>query len=55
MHKFLPAGIALAMAAPLAAFADTPSDIASLRQEIAAIRAAYEARLQSLEQRLKAA
>jgi hypothetical protein len=55
MHKFLPAGIALAMAAPLAAFADTPSDIASLRQEIEAIRAAYETRLLSLEQRLKAA
>ncbi len=55
MHKFLPAGIALALAAPLAAFADPPSDIASLRQEIGAIRAAYEARLQSLEQRLKAA
>jgi hypothetical protein len=55
MHKFLPAGIALAMAAPLVALADTPSDIATLRQEIEAIRATYEARLQSLEQRLKAA
>lgn len=55
MYKFLPAGIALAMAAPLVALADTPSDIANLRQEIDAIRAAYEARLQSLEQRLKAA
>jgi hypothetical protein len=55
MHKFLPAGIALALAAPFAALADTPSDIATLRQEIDAMRAAYEARLQSLEQRLKAA
>ena len=55
MHKFLPAGIALAMAAPLMALADTPSEIAALRQEIEAIRAAYEGRLQSLEQRLKAA
>ncbi len=55
MLKFLPAGLALAMAAPLVALADTPSDIAALRQEIDAIRAAYEARLQSLEQRLKAA
>lgn len=55
MLKFLPAGLALAMAAPLVALADTPSDIAALRQEVDAIRAAYEARLQSLEQRLKAA
>jgi hypothetical protein len=55
MLKFLPAGLALAMAAPLVALADTPSDIAALRQEIDAIRAAYEARLQSLEQRLKVA
>jgi hypothetical protein len=55
MHKFLPAGLALALAAPSVALADTPSDIATLRQEVDAIRAAYEARLQSLEQRLKAA
>ena len=55
MHKFLPASLALALAAPLSALADTPSDIQALRQEIEAIRAAYEARLQSLEQRLKAA
>jgi Putative beta-barrel porin-2, OmpL-like. bbp2 len=55
MHKLWPAGIALAMAAPLAALADTASDIALLRQEIAAIRAAYEARLRTLEQRLEAA
>ncbi|MEO8280550.1 MAG: hypothetical protein ABI564_12720 [Ideonella sp.] len=55
MFKLLPAGIALAMAAPLSAFAENPSDIASLRQEIEAMRAAYEARMQSLEQRLQAA
>jgi hypothetical protein len=55
MSKFLPAGLALAMAVPVAAYADTPADIASLRSEIAAIRAAYEARLRSLEQRLQAA
>ena len=55
MSRFLPAGLALAMAAPFAAHADTPADIAALRKEIEAIRSAYEARLQSLEQRLQAA
>jgi hypothetical protein len=55
MHKFLPASMAFALAAPLAAFADPASDIASLRQEIEAIRSTYEARLQALELRLKAA
>jgi hypothetical protein len=55
MHKYIPAGIALALAAPLVALADTPSDIAALHQEIAAIRAVCEGRLQSLEQRLQAA
>jgi hypothetical protein len=55
MHKLLPAGIALAMATPLSALADTAADINTLRQEIETIRATYEARLQSLEQRLRAA
>lgn len=55
MNQCLLAGFALAVAAPSLALADTPSDIAALRQEIDAIRAAYEVRLQSLEQRLKAA
>ena len=55
MSRFLPAGLALAMAAPFAAHADTPADIAALRKEIEAIRSAYESRLQSLEQRLQAA
>jgi len=55
MHKLLPAGLALALAAPFGSFADTPADIAALRQEIESIRTAYEARLQSLEARLKAA
>jgi hypothetical protein len=55
MHNFLPAGIALAMATPLVAFAETSSDIASLRQEISSIRTTYEQRLRSLEQRLEAA
>jgi hypothetical protein len=55
VHKLLPASLALALAAPFGAMADTPSDIKALRQEIEAMRAAYEARLQALEQRLQAA
>jgi hypothetical protein len=55
MHKLLPASLALALAAPWGARADTAPDIAAIRQEIDAMRAAYEARLQALEQRLKAA
>jgi hypothetical protein len=55
MYKLLPASVALALAAPLGALADTPSDIQALRQEIEAIRADYEARLKALEERLKAA
>lgn len=55
MNKTFLASIALALAAPLGAMADTPSDISALRQEIEAMRAAYEARLQALEQRLKVA
>ena len=55
MHKILPASLALALAMPIGAMADTPSDISALRQEIDALRASYEARLQALEQRVKAA
>ncbi|MCZ7560826.1 MAG: hypothetical protein M5U30_12780 [Burkholderiaceae bacterium] len=55
MHKLLRASIALALAAPLGAMADTPSEIRALRQELEAMRSAYEARLQAMEQRLKAA
>ncbi len=56
MHKSLWAGLACALALPLLAHADAaPADIAALRQEIEAIRATYEARLQSLEQRLQRA
>ena len=55
MHKLLPAGLALALATPFAALADTASDIKALRAEIEAMRASYEARLQTMEQRLKAA
>jgi hypothetical protein len=55
MHPSIPAGLALALSAPLAALAQSPSEIESLRQEIAAMRASYEQRLQALEQKLKAA
>ena len=55
MHKLLPASLALALAAPFGAMADTTSELKALRSEIEAMRAAYEARLQALEQRLKAA
>ena len=54
MHRLLPASLALALAAPLGAMADTTSELKALRSEIEAMRAAYEARLQALEQRLKA-
>ena len=55
MYKFFPASLALALAAPFGAMADTASDIQSLRQEMEAMRAAYEVRLQALEQRVKLA
>jgi hypothetical protein len=59
MYKFMPASIALALAAPFHVSAQTPlttpSDLQGLRQEVEAMRAAYEARLQLLEQRLKSA
>jgi hypothetical protein len=55
MRILLSAGLAIAMAAPVGARADTASDIKSLREEMAAMRAAYEQRLQALEQRLKTA
>jgi len=55
MHKLLRASLALALAAPFGALADTPSEIESLRREIETMRADYEARLQALERRLRAA
>jgi hypothetical protein len=55
MRKLFPAGIALALAAPLGAMADTTTDVQALRREFEAARADYEARLRALEQRLKAA
>jgi hypothetical protein len=51
----LSASIALALATPFTALADTASEIKALRQEMDAMRAAYEARLQALEQRLQKA
>ena len=51
MSKLLPASIALALAAPLGAWASADTDTEALRREIEAIRSAYEARLQALEQR----
>jgi len=65
VHKLIAASLALALASPLLARADSAapaatthiaaSDLAALRQEIATLRASYEARLQSLEQRLQQA
>src|SRR5450759_557596 len=59
MPKLLSASLLLALAAPLSASAatplNTPSEIQLLRREIESMRAAYEARLQALEQRLVAA
>src|SRR5947207_4855516 len=55
MHKLFAASLALALAAPIGAMADTSSDIQALRHELEAMRADYQARLQALEQRLKAA
>ena len=55
MHKLVPAAFALALLVPAGAFADTPSDLAALRQEMDAMRADYEARMQALEQRLRRA
>lgn len=58
MQKLLPAGLALALVAPWSAHAQstpTAAELKALRDEIATLRGAYEARLQSLEARLKAA
>ena len=59
MQKLFTASLALALVAPLGAFADTASstvaEIQLLRSEIEAMRASYEARLKAMEQRLAAA
>ena len=55
MHPSMAAGLALALAAPVAALAQPNPEVETLRKEIEAIRTTYEQRLQALEQRLKAA
>lgn len=56
MNQLYRASLALAFVVPLAAMAESsPSDVEALRREINAMRADYEARLQALEQRVKAA
>ena len=55
MNTLLSASLALALAAPFGARADTAAEVGALRLEIDAMRAAYEARLQALEQRLQKA
>ncbi len=63
MKFFIPVSLALALAAPLGTLAASPqppkainpADVQSLHQEIASMRADYEARLKALEQRLMAA
>lgn len=53
MHPLIPAGLALAMGAPMVALAQPNPEVESLRKEIEAMRSAYEQRLQALEQRLQ--
>jgi hypothetical protein len=55
MQKIFRASLVLALAAPLAALADTPAEVQALRREFEAVRADYEARLRALEQRVQAA
>ena len=59
MKYFFPVSLMLALGAPLSVAAqtqpDTPTEIQQLKQELAAMRAAYEARMKALEERLLAA
>lgn len=55
MRFHLRAALALACALPSLALAQSPSDIQALRDEIARLRADYEARIQALETRLQSA
>lgn len=55
MHALSRVGLAIVLAAPCLAQADTASDLKSMRDEIAHMRADYEARIEALESRLKAA
>lgn len=53
--QLMPMSLALALAFPSLAHADTAADLAALRQELEAMRASYESRIQALEQRLQKA
>lgn len=55
MRNIFAASLALALAVPSGARADAASDITALREEMDAMRSAYEARMQALEQRLQRA
>jgi hypothetical protein len=55
MTPFLRTALAIACAAPALALAQSPADLQSLRDEIAKMRADYEARIQALETKLQAA
>ena len=55
MLKLLPAAVAVALALPTMAMADSADDIAAIRKEMETMRATYEARLQALERRLQSA
>jgi hypothetical protein len=55
MKPIWTAGLALAIAAPFGAAAQSPPEIEALRKEIDTLRSDYEARMRALEDRLKAA
>ena len=55
MLKLWSAAVAVALALPVPALADSADDIAAIRKEMETMRAAYEARLQALERRLQSA
>ena len=54
-HFLVPGALALALTAIPGARAATDTDLAEIRAQIRALRQAYEARIEALEQRLKAA
>jgi hypothetical protein len=53
--KWLRAALALALFVPSIAFAATDADLAEIREQIRQLKEGYEARIQALEQKLKAA
>lgn len=54
-RKTLAAGIALALVAPLGAYAADSAELAQIREQIKQMKESYEARIQSLEKRLQQA